>query len=108
MSRTLSLPTTLDSGNFSDSDADLNSSKNGTPSKKYSHVRAQLAAIARQGKLDAYDGDEGDTIIEPALVTKVVALLSEEREDDLKELLCAEFGLDEESVSCFLIQNISY
>ncbi|KAF5323172.1 hypothetical protein D9619_013735 [Psilocybe cf. subviscida] len=69
---------------------------------KFPHVRAQLSHIARQYKpLENYDSDfEGDELskVPSGLVNKVVALLSDEREDELKTLLKATYSMDDESV----------
>lgn len=69
---------------------------------KFPHTRAQLSAIARQHKpLDNYDSDvEGDDFnrVSPSLVRKVVALLDDEHEDELKVLLKKTYGMDDETV----------
>jgi hypothetical protein len=97
MSRTLSLPTivTYDNGHLSDSDP--------APNYKFPHTRAQLSAIARQHKpLESYDADnDGDEYgrISSSLVSKVVTLLDEEQEDELKTLLKDTYGMDDEAVS---------
>nr|VWO94637.1 Sorting nexin-4 (Autophagy-related protein 24) [Ganoderma boninense] len=55
---------------------------------RFPHTRAQLAAIARLYKPDAFLGDpDGDQNISPSLVARTVALLDAEREDELKGLL---------------------
>ncbi|KAJ6485927.1 hypothetical protein C8R45DRAFT_870368 [Mycena sanguinolenta] len=67
----------------------------------YSHTRAQLVAIARQYKplpTDGYDPDPDDVRVPPKLVEQVVQLLRNEDEDQLKDLLKAEYDLDEETI----------
>lgn len=99
MSRTLSLPTTFDSGEVSDSGSLLDF---GLPPTKFPHTRAQLASIARQHRSDGYDTDaEGDDLgrVDSSFVTRVVSLLDQEREDELKALLQQTYDADEETVS---------
>lgn len=100
----LSLPpqTGYDSGN----PVDYNSVANGDLfSPKFPHTRAQLSAIARQHKpLDNYDGDaelDDSNRIPPAFLNQIVALLVDEREDELKILLKQTYPMDDESVSYF-------
>jgi hypothetical protein len=67
----------------------------------FPHTRAQLVAIARQYKplpTDAYDPDPDDMRVPTELVEQVVSLLHDEQEDDLKSLLKAAYGLDDETV----------
>ncbi|KAJ7180464.1 hypothetical protein C8R46DRAFT_940225 [Mycena filopes] len=67
----------------------------------YPHTRAQLVAIARQYKplpTDAYDPDPDDPRVPHDLVEQVVALLRNEEEDELKEVLKAAYGVDDETV----------
>ncbi|KZT27794.1 hypothetical protein NEOLEDRAFT_1088013 [Neolentinus lepideus HHB14362 ss-1] len=67
---------------------------------RFPHTRAQLSAIARTYKpADNYDSDaEGDEFsrVSSEVAGKVVGLLDEENEDDLKVLLKATYGIDEE------------
>ncbi|KAF8885020.1 hypothetical protein BD779DRAFT_1801509 [Infundibulicybe gibba] len=71
-------------------------------SPKFPHTRAQLSAIARQHKpLDSYDSDaETDDLnrVTSLLVNKVVALLVDEQEDELKILLKETYGIDDETL----------
>ncbi|KAI6044215.1 hypothetical protein EDC04DRAFT_2643476 [Pisolithus marmoratus] len=67
--------------------------------QKFPHTRAQLSAIYRQhkgGLLEGYeynnDGDESARI-STSVVMEVVALLGDEQEDKLKELLQTNFGV---------------
>ncbi|KAJ3568150.1 hypothetical protein NP233_g5909 [Leucocoprinus birnbaumii] len=79
------------------------SSKPDSNSVKFPHTRAQLSAIARQYKPgDAYEteADVDDLNRVPSsLVNKVVSLLVDEKEDELKALLKETYGLDDETVS---------
>lgn len=73
------------------------------PNRLYPHTRAQLVAIARQYKplpSDAYDADADDeqSRVPQDLVDEVVALLADEEEDKLKELLQETYAMDEETV----------
>ncbi|KAF9258726.1 hypothetical protein L218DRAFT_1080285 [Marasmius fiardii PR-910] len=70
---------------------------------KFPHTRAQLAAFARQQKSsDSYDGDAdpADDLnrVSTSLVNKVVALVADEREDELKKLLKDTYGFDDQQV----------
>ena len=68
---------------------------------RFPHTRAQLAAIARTYKPDAYGDAENDVSgISSSFVTRVVGLLDSEREDDLKSLIKQTFGpnISEEEV----------
>ncbi|KAL1676681.1 hypothetical protein EV122DRAFT_215920 [Schizophyllum commune] len=72
------------------------------PQPKFPHTRAQLAAIARQQRTNETDSDaEGDDFsgrgVPSHLVNKVVNLLVDEREDDLKALLKQTYGTDDET-----------
>lgn len=95
----LSLPS--DPGNLSDS-GEPNGPEIRPP--KYPHTRAQLSALARQFKpVDSFDSDiEGDDIprVSSSFVNRVVAMLVDEREDDLQALLTDAFGMDHETVRC--------
>lgn len=78
------------------------------PPPRFPHTRAQLSAIARQYKLpDSYDSDaEGDDVprVSAPLVARVVVLLDQEHEDEVKSLLKDTFGhIDDEAVSLCLI-----
>ena len=59
---------------------------------RFPHTRAQLAAIARLYKPDAFSPDADDGNISSSLITRVVGLLDGEREDDVKLLLKDMFG----------------
>lgn len=67
---------------------------------RFPHTRAQLSAIARLYKpANNYDSDaEGDEFsrVSSDVVGKVVSLLDEEDEDELKSLLKDTYGVDEE------------
>jgi len=69
---------------------------------KFPHTRAQLSLIARQHKpLDTFDGDvdrDDFSRVSPALVNRVVALLVEEQEDELKACLKETYGMDNDTV----------
>lgn len=72
---------------------------------KYPHTRAVLAAIGasmRPPDVDSVDtdqdGDEGQRV-SPALVSRVVTLLQEEKEDELKEHLKQTFSILDAVVS---------
>ncbi|KAJ7132079.1 hypothetical protein C8R44DRAFT_612099 [Mycena epipterygia] len=72
-------------------------------SRPFPHTRAQLSAIARQYKplpSDVYDGDADDDFsrVSSELVEQVVSLLVNEREDELKAVLKAAYGMDDEMV----------
>lgn len=92
--RFLPSQTAHDPGSLSDSGLD--------PVPRFPHTRAQLSAIARQNKpLDNYDSDaEGEEYnrVSSSLVSRVVALLVDEHEDELKVLLKSTYGMDEETV----------
>ncbi len=79
--------------NLADSAA-LHSDHDHSGQPRFPHTRAQLAAIARLYKPDAFTGDaEGDqNSISSSLVARVVGLLDGEREDELKMLLKDMFG----------------
>jgi hypothetical protein len=69
---------------------------------KFPHTRAQLSLIARQHKpLDSADGDvDSDEFsrVSPALVSRVVSLLVEEQEDELKAVLKETYGMEDDTV----------
>lgn len=100
MSQTLSLPT-FDSGDVSDTGSAA--SELSTPATKFPHTRAQLAAIARQHRpADGYENDadaEDHGRVDSSFVTKVVGLLDEEHEEELKSLLKDAYSIDDEMVS---------
>ncbi|KAH8832551.1 hypothetical protein DL96DRAFT_1458568 [Flagelloscypha sp. PMI_526] len=64
----------------------------GDTGTKFPHTRAQLGVIARLA-VDDEQQDEGNTV-PGSFVTKVVGLLVEEREEELRSLLVATYGLD--------------
>ena len=88
--------------------------------QKFPHTRAALALIAREHRFRAnassngsgsanenendvdhsYD-DESELRISSELVRQVAALLDEEKEDEVKELLKNTFEMDNEAVSIF-------
>ena len=87
---------------------------------QFPHTRAQLALIARDHRFremiigeshgnGLFSGNESDidedeqTKVSSDLVRRVAALLDDEREEELKELLKKTFELDEESVSILYI-----
>ena len=94
----LSLPS--DPGYLSDS-GELNGVEDLTQ-PRYPHTRAQLSSLARQYKpLDNVDSDlEIDDIprVSSSFVKRVVAMLIDEREDDLQTLLRESFGMDHQTV----------
>ncbi|KAG6335809.1 hypothetical protein ID866_3287 [Astraeus odoratus] len=68
--------------------------------QKFPHTRAQLLAILRQYRgppegLEDNDSDESNRI-SASVVTKVVALLADEQEDELKQLLRNTFAVDDD------------
>jgi hypothetical protein len=69
---------------------------------KFPHTRAQLSLIARQHKpLDSVEGDvDSDDFsrVSSTLVSRVVALLIEEKEDELKAFLKKTYGMDDDTV----------
>ena len=95
--------TLLQFGNFSDPNpATALTSDYPQPPQRFPHIRAQLAAIARQHKesgeieLD----DETGAQIPSEFLHKVVVSLENEREDELKTLLAGTHPtMDSESVS---------
>ncbi|KAH9933329.1 uncharacterized protein B0H18DRAFT_1208064 [Fomitopsis serialis] len=96
---TISIP--LPSSNLSEAHSLTGQDLSAPP--KFPHTRAQLSAIARQHKssLDTFEGDPDgdDPRINSSLVGKVVMLLTNEREDELKALLKGTFGrIDEEEL----------
>jgi len=97
---TLQTNTLLQFGNFNDSSPATASTTD--YSQRFPHIRAQLAAIARQHKepggieLD----DETGARIPSEFVHKVVGLLENEHEDQLKTLLTETYPtMDRGSVS---------
>ncbi|THU88689.1 hypothetical protein K435DRAFT_679335 [Dendrothele bispora CBS 962.96] len=69
---------------------------------KFPHTRAQLAAFSRQYKSsDGHESDvEGDELsrVPVSLLNNVVALLTDEREDELKVLLKDTYNIDDQSI----------
>ena len=100
---TLQTNTLLQFGNFSDPSPTAASTTDDTqPPQRFPHIRAQLAAIARQHKeggeieLD----DETGARIPADFVHKVLESLDNEHEDQLKALLTETYpSMDNESVS---------
>jgi hypothetical protein len=90
MSRTLSLPTITSY----DADPDVSSA-----AKKFPHTRAQLSAILRQHNPQLDHASDDYARVSSSFVAKVVSLLDEEQEDELKALLKATYGMDDETVS---------
>ncbi|KAI0629184.1 hypothetical protein C8Q77DRAFT_1161369 [Trametes polyzona] len=77
---------------ISDSGSVHNDNDHSAP-PRFPHTRAQLAAIARQYKPDAYGDAESDvSAISSSFVGRVVGLLDGEREDEVKSLLKDTFG----------------
>ena len=91
---------------------------------QFPHTRAQLALIARDHRFremiigeshgnGLFSGNESDidedeqTKVSSDLVRRVAALLDDEREEELKELLKKTFELDDESVSILYIDRDS-
>ncbi|KAF5361727.1 hypothetical protein D9756_002570 [Leucocoprinus leucothites] len=77
-------------------------SKSDPNSFKFPHTRAQLSAIARQCKPgEPYETEpDADDLnrVPSSLVNKVVSLLVDEKEDDLKALLKETYDLDDDTV----------
>ncbi len=100
----LSLPE--DPGNLSD----FGEHNNALTQPRFPHTRAQLSALSRQSKpIDGFESDiDGEEIrrVSSSLVNQVVALLVEEREDELKALVKESFSLDDETVRLFFSSNI--
>ncbi|KAG6907121.1 hypothetical protein DXG01_010453 [Tephrocybe rancida] len=93
-SLTLPLNSSYDSGSMSDSASES--------MPKFPHTRAQLSAIARQHKpLETYDNStdpEEFNRVSSSFVNRVVALLVDEQEEELKGLLKHTYGMDDETV----------
>lgn len=70
---------------------------------RFPHVRALLGAMARQHKAagDSYDSEgEGDGQVPSGFVSRVVGLLDEEHEEELKGVLKEHYpSLDDDVVS---------
>ncbi|RDB15838.1 Zinc finger CCCH domain-containing protein 6 [Hypsizygus marmoreus] len=102
MSLTLPLSTSYDSGSLSDPGSASGSYISSASMPKFPHTRAQLSAIARQHKpLDHYDSDfDGDEFnrVSSSFVNKVVALLVDENEDELKTLLKSTYDMDDDTL----------
>lgn len=76
---------------------------------KFPHTRAQLAAIARQFKLDDTESELDDNRLPQSLVNQIVSLLVDEKEDELKVLLKTTFTMDDDSVRrVSFVQTTSY
>ena len=69
-----------------------------TSTAKFPHTRAQLAAIARQFKLDDSESELDDNRLPQSFVNQIVSLLVDEKEDELKILLKTTFTMDDDSV----------
>lgn len=106
---TLQTNTLLQFGNFNDPSPTTTSTTDYTqPPQRFPHIRAQLAAIARQHKesgeieLD----DETGARIPTEFVHKVLECLDNEHEDQLKALLTETYpSMDSESVSVGIIRS---
>ena len=100
---TLQTNTLLQFGNFNDPSPAVTSTIDfPQPPQRFPHIRAQLAAIARQHKESSEIelDDETGARIPSEFVHKVVGSLDNEREDELKALLTeAHPAIDNESVS---------
>ena len=104
---TLQTNTLLQFGNFNDPSPTTTSTTDyAQPPQRFPHIRAQLAAIARQHKesgeieLD----DETGARIPTEFVHKVLECLDNEHEDQLKALLTETYpSMDSESVSVGII-----
>lgn len=104
---TLQTNTLLQFGNFNDPSPTITSTADcSQPPQRFPHIRAQLAAIARQHKesneieLD----DETGARIPSEFVHKVVESLENEHEDQLKALLTETYpSMDGESVSAGMV-----
>lgn len=105
MSQTLSLPA-FDSSDLSVSGL---TSELSAPTK-FPHTRAQLSAIARQHRsTDSYENEnelEDHSRVDSTYVAKVVGLLDEEHEDELKSLLKETYNVDDETVRIALAINL--
>lgn len=76
---------------------------------KFPHTRAQLAAIARQFKLDDSESEPDDNRLPQSFVNQIVSLLVDEKEDELKILLKTTFTMDDDSVRrVSFVQTTSY
>ena len=78
--------------------SDITSSATLQSTAKFPHTRAQLAAVARQFKLDDSESESDDNRLPPSFVNQIVSLLVDEKEDELKILLKNTFAMDEDSV----------
>lgn len=68
---------------------------------KFPHTRAQLSAFARQYKPnESYESEELDDYhkVPTSLVNEVVSLLTDERDDELQDLLKRMYSMNEQSV----------
>jgi len=100
---TLQTNTLLQFGNFNDpGPATASTTDYSQPPQRFPHIRAQLAAIARQHKESSEIelDDETGARIPSEFVHKVVESLDNEHEDQLKALLIETHpSMDSESVS---------
>ena len=76
---------------------------------KFPHTRAQLAAIARQFRLDDSESELDDNRLPQSFINQIVSLLVDEKEDELKVLLKTTFAMDDDSVRrVSFVQTTSY
>lgn len=105
MPQTLMLPSALSlpSADYANDNAAEHGLGSAGQVQRFPHTRAQLSAIIRQHRspLEGYDADDGDdqNRVSTALVSRVAALLADEQEEALKDLLKSEWGVDEDMVS---------
>ena len=101
--------TLLQFGNFNDPSPTITSTADcPQPPQRFPHIRAQLAAIARQHKEsgEVELDDETGARISSEFVHKVVGFLDSEREDQLKALLTETHpSMDSESVSIRIFRS---
>ena len=86
---------------FSDANGIVNGGQDctGAP-QRFPHTRAQLSAIARQYNYDSDAEDDTGSRISSAFVSRIVALLVEEHEEQLKSVLKDTYpGMDDDTVS---------
>lgn len=80
---------------------------------KFPHTRAQLSAFARQYKPlenpeSDVEGGEDFNRVTSSFVYRVISMLSDEQEDELKGLLKDIYGMDDEAVSALLDDNAGF